>query len=61
VDTGQLTAVLPVICHQVQLSTYKLDTASIQSASLTDVDALIKVGFLLYTFQKILYVFILLV
>ena len=43
VDRGQLTAILPVVCHHVQLSTYKLNTASVQSASVTDVDSMIKV------------------
>ena len=42
-------AILPVICHQVQISTYKLDTASMQSASLMDVDSMIKVCFSSYT------------
>ena len=43
VDSGHLKSILPVICHQVEMSTYKLDVASIQSAAVTDVDNIIKV------------------
>ena len=42
---SRLLAVLPVVCQQVQVSTYKLDTASVRAATnVSDVDALIKVG-----------------
>ena len=43
VDSDHLMSILPVICHQVQMTTYKLDISSIQSAAVTDVDNIIRV------------------
>ena len=43
VNCGHLKSILPVVCQQVQLSTYKLDIASVQSAAATDVDSIIRV------------------
>ena len=48
VDSDALILILPVICRQVQSSTYKLDTASIQSAAVADVDNMLKVSQLCY-------------